>query len=52
MKSLRHIAVICWLLGVVIGTRYVFGDIQVFGERQYLEYITPYLPFRHSHAAL
>jgi O-antigen ligase len=42
-RALQYVAVVAWVVSAVLGTRYVFGDTQVFGELQYLEYITPYL---------
>lgn len=39
----RSVAIVAWVASVAIGTRYIFGDLKVFGDRQYLEYITPYL---------
>jgi len=43
MSLIKRIAIVAWVCSVAIGTRYVFGPVQSFGEQQYLEYITPYL---------
>src|SRR3972149_10180250 len=35
---------VAWLASLFLGTRYVFGEPQAFGEAQYLEYTRFFLP--------
>ena len=45
MSLWLKLAIIIWISTAVISVRYVFGDVQSFGEQQYLEYITTYLSY-------
>jgi hypothetical protein len=44
MSRLARIVIIVWIVGLVLGTRYVFGEPQDFGPNQHFEYIRFFLP--------
>ncbi|MDP2587435.1 MAG: O-antigen ligase family protein [bacterium] len=45
MPFRTKLAILLWVSAATISLRYVFGDLQTFGEQQYLEYITPYISY-------
>jgi O-antigen ligase len=44
MSRLARIVIIVWIVSLVLGTRYVFGEPQDFGPNQHFEYIRFFLP--------